>query len=252
MPMAKCQVHKELKMSQPAQTKTITGFTTAQAYTLAVITLAIGIAVGYFARGSSPAGTAENAQAAAAVPGMPAATPGMPATPPGNAPMGSAQLPGIGSPQQQQAIAPEALAKAAEPYLAQLKSNPKDFDTLAKLGNLYYDGQAYPQAIDYYEKALVVQPNNADVRTDLGTSYWYTGDADKAITNFEKALAVRPNHPGTLFNLGIVKWQGKNDPKGAVVVWEKLLATNPDYPQRDQVQTLIERAKMHGASPAKG
>ncbi len=229
-------------MSQPAQTKTITGFTTAQAYTLAVITLAIGIAVGYFARGSSSAGPAENAQAAAA----------MPATAPGNAPLGSAQLPGIGSPQQQQAIAPEALAKAAEPYLTQLKSNPQDFDVLAKLGNLYYDSQAYPQAIDYYEKALVVQPNNADVRTDLGTSYWYTGDADKAIASFEKALAVRPNHPGTLFNLGIVKWQGKNDPKGAVVVWEKLLATNPDYPQKEQVQTLIERAKMHGTSPAKG
>ena len=29
------------------------GFTTVQAYTLAVITLAIGIAVGYFARGSA-------------------------------------------------------------------------------------------------------------------------------------------------------------------------------------------------------
>jgi hypothetical protein len=33
---------------------TIAGFTTVQAYTLAVITLAIGIAVGYFARGSAP------------------------------------------------------------------------------------------------------------------------------------------------------------------------------------------------------
>jgi cytochrome c-type biogenesis protein CcmH/NrfG len=43
-------------------------------------------------------------------------------------------------------------------------------------------------------------------------------------------------------------WQGKKDPKGAVVAWEKLLQTNPDYPQKDQVQMLIERAKMHGAN----
>jgi len=64
------------------------------------------------------------------------------------------------------------------------------------------------------------------VRTDLGTAYWYTGNADKAIASFEQALAIRPNHPGTLFNLGIVKWQGKKDPKGAVVAWEKLLQTN--------------------------
>jgi tetratricopeptide (TPR) repeat protein len=165
--------------------------------------------------------------------------------------MGSGQLPGIGSPQQQQATSPEALAQAAQPYLAQLKQNPNDFDALAKIGNLYYDGQAYPQAIEYYQKALAIQPNNADVRTDLGTAYWYSGDADQAIANFEKALAVRPTHPGTLFNLGIVKWQGKKDPKGAIVAWEKLLASNPDYPQKDQVQSLIERAKMHGAGASK-
>src|ERR1039458_7262426 len=61
-------------------------FSNVQAYTLAVITLAIGIAVGYFARGSAPVSTAgENTQAASAPTGM------------GNAPMGSAQLPGIGS-----------------------------------------------------------------------------------------------------------------------------------------------------------
>jgi len=226
-------------MSKSAQTTT--SFTTAQAYTLAVITLVIGIAVGYFARGSSPvASSADNAQAAAPV-----------STGPGT--MGSAQLPGIGSPQQQQqAPSPEMLAKAAQPLLDQLKQNPNGFDLLAKLGNLYYDSQAYPQAIQYYEKALAVQPDNADVRTDLGTAYWYTGDADKAIASFEKALAARPNHPGTLFNLGIVKWQGKNDPKGAVVAWEKLLQTNPDYPQKDQVQMLIERAKMHGSGATKG
>jgi tetratricopeptide (TPR) repeat protein len=217
------------------------GFTSAQAYTLAVITLAIGIAVGYFARGSAPVSAPnETAQAASFPAGM------------GGGAMGSAQLPGIGSAQQQQGASPEMLAKAAEPLLAQLKANPKDFETLTKLGNLYYDGSAYPQAIEYYEKALNVQPNNPDVRTDLGTAYWYTGNADQAIANFEKALAIRPNHPGTLFNLGIVRWQGKKDPKGAIGAWEKLLQTNPDYPQKEQVQKLIEGAKMHGSSATKG
>ena len=216
------------------------GFTSVQAYTLAVITLAIGIAVGYFARGSAPAAVPnETAQAPSAPAGM------------GGGAMGGAQLPGIGS-AQQQAVSPEAIAKAAEPLLAQLNTNPNDFEALAKLGNLYYDGQSYPQAITYYEKAVSIQPDNADVRTDLGTAYWYSGDPDKAIANFEKALAIRPNHPGTLFNLGIVKWQGKKDPKGAIVAWEKLLQTNPDYPQKDQVQMLIERAKMHSAGATKG
>lgn len=230
-----------MSSAQSNNSTTSSGFTTAQAYTLAVITLAIGITVGYFARGSaSPSGTPDTAQAAAAVPAGTAM--GMP----------PAQLPGIGSAQQQQAASPAMIAKAAEPLVAQLQSNPADVETMIKLGNLYYDGQAYPQAIQYYEKALAVQPKNADVRTDLGTAYWYTGDPDKAIANFEKALAIRPNHPDTLFNLGIVRWQGKKDPKGAVLAWEKLLQTNPSYSQKDQVQMLIERAKMHGANATKG
>ena len=56
-------------MSQSAQdnkTNTNLGFTSVQAYTLAVITLVIGIAVGYFARGSAPTAVApEVAQSAA-------------------------------------------------------------------------------------------------------------------------------------------------------------------------------------------
>src|SRR5271167_1927708 len=95
------------------------GFTSVQAYTLAVITLAIGIAVGYFARGSAPVSTPnETTQAASAPSEM------------GGGAMGSAQLPGIGSTPQQQGASPEMLAKAAEPLLAQLKTNPNDFDTL--------------------------------------------------------------------------------------------------------------------------
>ena len=231
-------------MSQSAQdSKSTVGFTSVQAYTLAVITLVIGIAVGYFARGSAPsAAVPETAQASTA-----AAPSGM-----GGAPaMGAGQLPGIGA-QQQGAASPEMLAQAAQPLLTKLQANPKDFNTLTQLGNLYYDGQAYPQAIDYYGKALEIDPKNPDVITDLGTAYWYTGNADKAIDEFQKSLSIRPNHPGTLFNLGIVKWHGKKDPNGAVVAWEQLLKSNPDYPQKDQVQMLIERAKMHGADATKG
>jgi len=231
-------------MPQSAQdSKSSLGFTSVQAYTLAVITLIIGIAVGYFARGSG--------QSPAAPEAAQASTSSAPSGMGGAAAMGAGQLPGIGS-QQQNGASPEMLAQAAQPLLTKLQTNPKDFNTLTQLGNLYYDGQAYPQAIEYYGKALDIDPKNPDVITDLGTAYWYTGNADKAIDEFQKSLSIRPNHPGTLFNLGIVKWQGKKDPNGAVVAWEQLLKNNPDYPQKDQVQMLIERAKMHGAGATKG
>lgn len=231
-------------MSQSAQSnnsKNNLAFTNVQAYTMAVITLVIGIAVGYFARGSAP-GTA-----AATGPSQQAIAPSAMGD---SAAMGPGQLPG--SAPAQQAASPEMLAKAAEPLMAKLQSNPNDVGTIIQLGNIYYDGQSYPDAIKYYQQALKINPNNADVETDMGTSYWYTGDADQALACFQKSLKLRPNHPGTLFNEGIVLWQGKKDPKAAVAVWEKLLQTNPNYEQKDQVQTLIERAKMHGEGAMKG
>ena len=135
--------------------------------------------------------------------------------------------------------------QAVAPLLAALKNNPDDFNTLVQVANLYYDGKQYPDAVKYYQLAVKGQPTNPDVLTDLGTSLWYLGDADGAIKNFEKALKYRPDHPGTLFNLGVVRWQGKLDPKGAIAAWEELLRLNPNYPQKQEVQEFIDRARQH-------
>jgi tetratricopeptide (TPR) repeat protein len=90
-----------------------------------------------------------------------------------------------------------------------------------------------------------INSRDADVRTDLGTAYWYAGNADKAISNFEASLKLNPTHAGTLFNMGVVKWQGKSDPAGAVAAWEELLKRNPNYPQKDQIEMFIAKAKEH-------
>ncbi|HXM61681.1 MAG TPA: tetratricopeptide repeat protein [Terriglobales bacterium] len=203
-------------------------WTSAQAYILAVFCLVLGVALGYLFRGSaSPA--AETA--AVSAPADASTAQGAPTQP---------QL----APEQQKAMLDEALA----PLLATLKTNPDDVDTIVKVGNLYFDGRQYPDAIKYYQLAAKSQPKNADLLTDLGTSLWYSGDADGAIAEFQKALKYQPNHPGTLFNLGIVRWQGKSDPKGAVQAWEELLQTNPDYPQKQQLEEYIAKAKQHAKS----
>lgn len=131
----------------------------------------------------------------------------------------------------------------AAPLLRQLQSDPGNPDLLASLGNLYYDAGQYTTAIDYYARALKARPSDADVRTDLGTAWWYLGDSDAAIAQFTQALASRPNNPNTLFNLGIVLWRGKGDAAGAIAEWNKLLATNPPYERRREVEMLISDAQ---------
>ena len=195
-------------------------WTSLQAYGLAAFCLLLGVSLGYIFRGSSAANIDASSAASAAV----------------SQGASGSELP----PEQQKAM----VDTAAAPLLKTLASDPGNFDVLVQVGNVYYDGKQFPEAIGYYDRALKIHPDNADVRTDLGTAYWYTGDADRAIVEFRKSLKSNPNHPGTLFNLGIVLWQGKADPKAAIASWESLLERNPNYAQKQQVQEFIAKAKQ--------
>jgi tetratricopeptide (TPR) repeat protein len=205
-------------------------WTSVQAYVLAVICLLVGIAGGWFIRGSqSPA-----------VAGTEAATASARAT--GSTDAGT-QTP---TPAQMQKMADTQ----AGPLIEKLKTDPNNAGLLANIGNVYYDAQLFPTAIDYYQRALEVEPANTGVRTDMGTAYWFTGNADAAIAEFQKSLSYEPNKANTLFNLGIVEWQGKMDIDKAVATWQKLLDTNPNYEGKDKVLQLMAQAKKHsGVKP---
>jgi tetratricopeptide (TPR) repeat protein len=131
-----------------------------------------------------------------------------------------------------------------------LSAKPNDPQTLIRLGNLYYDNARYKEAVDYYGRALEIDPSNANVRTDRGTSYWNLGQADAAIAEFNKSLAVDPNHAQTLFNLGVVHLHGKNDRDAARKAWERLLSSNPNYPERAKVQQQLAGLSAAGTAAA--
>jgi cytochrome c-type biogenesis protein CcmH/NrfG len=139
--------------------------------------------------------------------------------------------------------APVINEQELQAYRDILKADPKNVRAATELGNKLYDAERYTEAIAYYRQALALEPKNINLSTDLATALWYTGDADGALAQFEQSLAIDPTHGQTLFNIGIVKSQGKNDYKGASVAWEKLLASNPGYPEADRVRRMLDEAK---------
>ena len=206
-------------------------WTGTQAYLLAIICLVAGVAIGYLVRGSaSPETPAPQTLQAEAPP----------------ADTGAVAQPGMGGMQQPSPEQMKHMADAqAKPLLDQLQSNPKDGQLLYKIGNVYYDTQQYPDAVKYYEQAAQLNPKALDVRTDLATAYFYAGDADKSLAEFNQVLKIDPNFSNALFNQGMILWQAKNDMNGAVASWKKLLQTNPNYQNKDQVQQLIAKAEEH-------
>lgn len=203
----------------PNQNPASATWTSREAYLLAAICLLAGIALGYLYRGSS--------------------SPVKSSTP-----SSSAAAPAAGMNPQAQMPTADMVNQMAGALLARVQSNPADLDALVQLGNLYMDHKQFAPAIEYYAKALEVDPKNVNVRTDLGTCYFYAGDSKRAVQEFEKSLKIDPTHAQTLFNLGVVEQDGLKDSKAAIAAWEKLLATNPNYEQRDKVQQLIAQAKQ--------
>jgi tetratricopeptide (TPR) repeat protein len=208
-------------------------WTSKQALLFVTICLMLGITGGWFIRGFQGPSRLSTTQAAAAQPAAPVL-----------AAPASAAVPQPPSPARMKEMAD---AQAA-PQLEKLKSDPKNPDLLTSIGNLYYDAQQYTIAVDYYGRVLQARPSDVSVRTDMATAYWYLGNADEAIAQFNKALTYAPNNPNTLFNLGIVKWQGKRDSAGAIADFKKLLATNPNYEQKDKVQQMLTEVEKQPAS----
>jgi cytochrome c-type biogenesis protein CcmH/NrfG len=123
-----------------------------------------------------------------------------------------------------------------------IKANPKDYEALVELGNIDFDQKNYPEAAGYYTRALAIR-DDLDVRTDLGTMLFYANRYDEAMAELKKVLAVKPTHAQALFNMGVVLLHGKNDPQGALDTWQKLVDTNPAFPQIDAVKGQIQALK---------
>jgi cytochrome c-type biogenesis protein CcmH/NrfG len=204
-----------------------------QVYAMAVISLVVGLAIGYLFRGSqspaAPAPSATNAQANA-----------QPAAPAGQ--MGG-QMPSL---EQMKEMAD---MKAA-PLLEKLKGDPTNSDLLFQVGNIYKATHQFKAAAGYYDKALQADPKNVAIRTELASCLYYNGDVDGAISQLEKSLHYNPKDANTLFNLGMVKWKGKQDSKGAVAAWQQLLKSNPELSadRKAQVQKLLADVQMQGKS----
>ncbi len=127
---------------------------------------------------------------------------------------------------------------AVQQQLATLKAaiekDPKNFDALVQLGDMYMDAAKFPQAIDYLDRALAVH-DDANVRTDLGICYKQTGQPASALAEFERAASMAPDQWQPLFNQAIVL-NDLHRTDEARVVAAKLQQMKPNDPD---VQKLL-------------
>jgi cytochrome c-type biogenesis protein CcmH/NrfG len=221
----------------------------AQVYGAAGLCLAVGLAMGYVAHGPQTAAstrptTAVTAAAPAVTPGslqgiaqaarMPAGT-GHPASVGANPhAMAGGHMPTL---EQMKQMAD----KQAAPLEEKLKTDPNNSAVLMQVGAIYHSTHQFSQAAVYYGRAAQADPKNVVVRTKLASSLYRSGDVDGALAQLNHALSIDPKDANALFDLGVIRLEGKQDGKGAVAAWQKLLKTNPQMSsdRRATVQKLM-------------
>jgi len=213
-------------------------------YIKACLSLVVGLAAGYLFRGTqlAPASAARSANVGqasiqtSALPGrdIPATGPTKPIAGSPHAAMNGGRMPSL---EQMKQMADTQAA----PLLEKLKTDPSNSALLGQLGTIYHTTHQFKRAADYYNKAVQADPKNVALRTKLASSLYRSGDSDGAIKQLNQALRYDPNDANCLFDLGLIKLDGKQDGKGAMAAWQRLLKSNPQLSEdrKATVQKLM-------------
>jgi tetratricopeptide (TPR) repeat protein len=102
-----------------------------------------------------------------------------------------------------------------------------DPQSLASLGDQYFESSNYKQAIELYKKALEINPNDTDTFNDLGLAYQYTGNSDLAEEVLIKGTETDPSYQRIWLTLGyVLKSAGKNEEARSIL--QKAVDMGPD------------------------
>jgi Flp pilus assembly protein TadD len=140
------------------------------------------------------------------------------------------------------ADAPQFDTKRFEQLKETVAKDPKNYGALMELGEMQSGRRQFVEAIGWYEKALEVR-DTVEIRNLLGVTLYEIDRVDEAVAQFNKALEKEPGNPIAMYNLGIVLVESRNDPEGAVAMWEKLIQMNPGLPDLDVVKRAIQTVK---------
>lgn len=124
---------------------------------------------------------------------------------------------------------------------ADLAQDPKNVEKRVMMGNIYYDGGKFGEAIPYYEEALKLDPKNSDVLVDLGVCYRNTQRYDEALAKFDEALALDPGKKQALFNKVIVYAFDRSDKAKAAEILKGLKAKYPDDPMVERLEQELSK-----------
>jgi Flp pilus assembly protein TadD len=130
------------------------------------------------------------------------------------------------------------------------KADPKDYDLIVQLANIFFDvGQTsdparFGEARKYYLKALEIKPEEASVRTDLGLTYYLgkPSDPQRAIAEYRKSIKLNSRDERTLQSLASALISTGNLGEAEQRIKE-LQNINPQNPELPNLQAQLAQSR---------
>lgn len=116
----------------------------------------------------------------------------------------------------------DALSGALKEHLTQY---PKDTDGWFNLGNTYYRGGRYEDAIEPLRKAIGLHPEDVDAHFILGNTYQRLKRYVDAAREFRQVVQLEPRNESAYYNLGNA-YRALQDYKSAVEAYDKSIQIN--------------------------
>jgi len=120
-----------------------------------------------------------------------------------------------------------------------LELNSQSPESLAILGDRYFESGNYVQAIKAYRKALEKNPMDVDTYNDLGLSLQYIGQPNEAIDILRQGSQLDPNYQNVWLSLGFVLFQSAKNEEASTAL-KHAAEINPNTPQGLEAKKILE------------
>jgi len=120
------------------------------------------------------------------------------------------------------------LQKALAIYSEANIKEPKNAETLFKMGYTLVQQKREDEAMEYYKEALELDQNNTYIHQAMASLYRKIGEFSSARNHLNKSLELDATNPITYYNYGNLLVDMKHFEE-ARAMYEKAIALNPDF-----------------------
>ena len=135
------------------------------------------------------------------------------------------------------------LQKALAIYSEANIKEPKNPETLFKMGYTLAEQKRDDEAMDYYKEALELDPDNTYVHQAMASIYRKMGEFASARNHLNKSLEIDDTNPISYYNYGnlLVDMKHYDEAKS---MYKKAIELNPDFQEAKEELEKIDNGKI--------